>query len=158
MFHSILVDNNSSLSLHMTLVKAILALVTVVHMNRANDGCTTLYCTWTHQFCVWICTLTCSLLGSEGPVIKCLYILTSQPLIVWLLQKTISSYLATSCIIAQYCTNKKTWGVVTCTHTNDMLIRCKWYSWAEMANIHKIVLPYLSAPEYWPWGCGQCCP
>ena len=38
-----MVENNSSLTLYRTFLNTILALLTVVHTNIVNDGCTALY-------------------------------------------------------------------------------------------------------------------
>ena len=60
-----------------------------------------------------------------------------------LLRKKISSYLATSCLIAQY----KIYGARSRAGALMFQIRCKWYSWAETADIREIALPCLSTPE-----------
>ena len=56
----------------------------------------------------------------------------------------ITSLVATSWLLVQY----KTWKEITCMLTNDMQMRCKWYSWVETAAVREIVLPCLSLPEH----------
>ena len=62
-----------------------------------------------------------------------------------LLRKSISSFLAAQ---LPHRSIQNIWKASTCTLVNDMQIRCKWYSWAETANIREIELPCLSVPEW----------
>ena len=45
-------------------------------------------------------------------------------------------------LLAASSLNTNIWGAVTCRHTNDMQIRCKW---VETADIREIMLPCFSA-------------
>ena len=59
-FIPFLAEKNSSLVLYMTYLNIIWVLLTVIHTNIANDGCTALYCACAHQCMPCICTLTCT--------------------------------------------------------------------------------------------------
>ena len=66
------------------------------------------------------------------------HILLPLPIIFYSGKMISSRHLTTSCIIARY----REWSC-TCVLIIIMRMRCKWYSWAEMANLGEITLPCL---------------
>ena len=85
MFHSILVENNSLLTLYTTFLNAILALLTVVRTSVANDGCTALYCACAYRYRIrYLYFVLHVLLGSKfDSRLDCIVILCARVGVVY---------------------------------------------------------------------------